>query len=93
MSENVKRLKRRVGLFLFWASWLLWGLMLIVPFVLDADATTITVAATSLLVAAEVSFAVSLLLLGRPFYQAFKVKVRLLWGKLTGKSSCVESSD
>jgi len=90
----MSRLKRTVGLFLFWASWLLWGLMLLIPFLLDADATTITVTATALLVAAEVSFAVSLLLLGRPFYRAFKDKVKTLWGRIRGREKAeVESLD
>ncbi|NWF36232.1 transporter suffix domain-containing protein [Mariprofundus sp. KV] len=85
MSERLSRLKRSIGLFLFWASWLLWGLMLLVPFVMEADASRVAVTATALLVAAEISFAVSLLLLGRPFYQAFKERIKSLWVKLRGE--------
>lgn len=81
----MSQLKRSVGLFLFWASWLLWGLILLVPFVMDADATTVTVTATALLIAAEISFAVSLLLLGCPFYHAVKARVKILWVKLRGR--------
>jgi hypothetical protein len=74
------------GLCLFWVSWLLWGLMLMAPFVLEADAETITMVVTALLVAAEVSFFVSLLLLGKPFYQAFKARLKSYWYKQTGRS-------
>ncbi|ATX82482.1 hypothetical protein Ga0123462_1624 [Mariprofundus ferrinatatus] len=78
--------KRGLGLFLFWISWLLWGLMLVAPFLIDAEASTIAVAATTLLVAAELSFAASLLLLGRPFYDAFKAKLRPLWRRVRGSN-------
>lgn len=81
--QNYNRL---LGLCLFWVSWLLWGLMLMVPFVLEADAATITMVVTVLLVAAEVSFFVSLLLLGKPFYQALKAKLKSYWYKQTGRS-------
>jgi len=83
MSEKMRRLKRSFGLFLFWVSWLLWGVMLLVPLLLDADLTTMTVTATVLLVAAEVSFALSILLLGRPFYHAVKARVKALWGRIS----------
>jgi len=77
--------KRILGLFLFWLSWLLWALVLVAPFVLDADVETIAMLATAILVAAEISFIVSLLLLGRPFYQAIKQRLKLLWCNMTGK--------
>jgi len=87
MSEKMSQFKRSCGLFLFWSSWLLWGMVLIVPFVFDADATTITVTVTSLLVAAELSFAASLLFLGRPFYDAFKAKLKPLWQRISGNNA------
>ena len=71
----MQRCKRISGLCLFWVSWLLWGLVLMVPFVLEADAVTITMITTVLLVSAEVSFFASLFLLGKPFYQAFKARI------------------
>ena len=92
MSKQVSRLKQRFGLFLFWVSWLLWGVMLVIPFLFDTDATTITLTVTSLLVAAEASFAISLLLLGRPFYYAFKVKVKRVWHRVRGKFEVEEVS-
>lgn len=81
------KFKHYLGLFLFWLSWLLWLLVLLMPFVLDAEVATITIVSTSLLVAAEISFVASLLLLGRPFYQAIKQRLKFIWGKLTGKGS------
>jgi len=87
MSEHKSRIKRTLGLLLFWSSWLLWGAMLIVPFMLDSDATTITLIVTSLLVAAEVSFAASLLLLGRPFYNAVKAQLKPLWQRVSGNNA------
>jgi len=89
-DQHVKPLhtfKRMLGLFLFWLSWLLWVLVLLMPFVLDAEVETIAIVSTSLLVAAEISFAVSLLLLGRPFYQAIKQRMKSIWCKLTGRQS------
>ena len=80
----MQKYKHVLGLWLFWASWLLWGLMVIVPFALDADVATIAMLTTALLVAAEVSFFTSLLLLGKPFYQALKARLKLYWRKLTG---------
>ena len=71
--------KRISGLFLFWLSWLLWVLVVIAPFVLDAEVTTISMVSGSLLVAAEISFIVSLLLLGRPFYQDLKQRFHIIW--------------
>jgi len=75
-------MKRRSGLLLFWLSWLLWGVVFVVPFVLDGNIETIAVLTTSLLVAAEVCFALSLLLLGRPFLDAIKARVRSLWHQI-----------
>jgi len=85
--KPLQQFKRFLGLFLFWLSWLLWVLVLLMPFVLDAEVATITIVSTSLLVAAEISFAASLLLLGRPFYQAIKQRLKSIWCKLTGKES------
>ena len=82
----MQKYKRLLGLCLFWVSCLFWGLMLMVPFVLDADAATITMVVTALLVMAEVSFFASLLLLGKPFYQALKVRMKPYWSKFTGRS-------
>jgi len=81
----LQKFKRMLGLFLFWLSWLLWVLLLVAPFVLDAEVATIAMVSTSLLVAAEISFAVSLLLLGRPFYQAIKQRLKCIWFKIIGK--------
>ncbi|MBL4775070.1 MAG: transporter suffix domain-containing protein [Mariprofundus sp.] len=74
-----------LGLFLFWLSWLLWALLLLVPFVLDAEVETIAVLSTSLLVVAEVSFLISMALLGRPFYLAIKLRVKTLWQQIFTK--------
>ncbi len=83
----MQKMKRLFGLFLFWLSWALWALVLVVPFVLDADVETIAVVTTTVLVAAEVCFIVSLLLLGKPFYHAMKARVKALWFKFRGKNS------
>ncbi|GAV20787.1 hypothetical protein MMIC_P1761 [Mariprofundus micogutta] len=79
------KFKRVLGLSLFWASWILWAAMLFVPFVLDTDAATITIVVTTCLVVAEVSFIVSLFLLGKPFYQAFKARLKPYLFKLTAR--------
>jgi len=71
------KFKRILGLLLFWLSWMLWVVMFVVPFVLDAEVATLAMISTSLIVAAEISFFVSLLLLGRPFYQATKQRLKL----------------
>jgi len=85
----LRKFKRILGLSLFWLSWLLWALVIVVPFVLDAEVATIAMISTSLLVAAEISFIVSLLLLGRPFYQAVKLHFNIIWHKIvnSGKKS------
>lgn len=85
--NEVKKLKWLLGLFLFWLSWLLWLLVFIVPFVMDGDVETIAVATTSVLVAAEVCFIVSLLLLGKPFYHAMKARLKALWLNHVAKKS------
>ncbi|MBN4073383.1 transporter suffix domain-containing protein [Mariprofundus ferrooxydans] len=72
-------MKRMLGLCLFWLSWLLWGLVLLVPLVSDADLETIAVRTTALIVVSEVCFAVSIFLLGRPFYAAIKMRVKSVW--------------
>ncbi|PJA32288.1 MAG: hypothetical protein CO187_04745 [Zetaproteobacteria bacterium CG_4_9_14_3_um_filter_53_7] len=86
----MRKFKWLSGLILFWASWLLWGLFLLLPFVSDADAATTTMVATGVLVVAEVSFFASLLLLGKPFYQAFKARLKPFWLKVTGRSPEVD---
>lgn len=73
------------GLFLFWLSWLLWISGLVAPFVLLSDVASIAAVSASLLVAAEISFALSLLLLGRPFYQAIKQRLKFIWFNVVGK--------
>jgi len=93
MNGKVKRFKRSLGLFLFWGSWLLWAVLLLVPLLPDADAATVTVTVTALLVAAELSFAVSLLLLGKPFHHAFKAKIKVLWFRLRGEREGLEPLD
>jgi len=75
----LRKFKRILGLSLFWLSWLLWALVIVVPFMLDAEVATLAMISTSLLVAAEISFFVSLLLLGRPFYQAIKQRLKISW--------------
>jgi len=85
-ASPLQKFKRILGLFLFWLSWLLWALVVIVPFTLDAEVATIAMISTSLLVAAEISFIVSLLLLGRPFYQAIKQRIKAAWHKITNSS-------
>jgi len=82
----LQKFKRILGLFLFWLSWLLWVLVVVMPFVLDVEVATIAMISTSLLVAAEISFIVSLLLLGRPFYQAIKQRLKINWYKITNSS-------
>ncbi|MDQ6995955.1 MAG: transporter suffix domain-containing protein [Mariprofundus sp.] len=79
------KFKRMLGLLLFWLSWLLWALVLAMPFVLNADVTSIAMVSTSLLVAAELSFIVSLLLLGRPFYQAIKQRLKSILFRIKDK--------
>ncbi|OIO70758.1 MAG: hypothetical protein AUJ57_08140 [Zetaproteobacteria bacterium CG1_02_53_45] len=81
----MQKFKRQLGLCLFWASWLLWGVLPALPFVLDADGATTAMVATGLLVAAEVSFFGSLLLLGKPFYQLFKARLKPYWLTVTGR--------
>jgi len=85
----LQRFKRMSGLFLFWLSWLLWVLVFVIPFMLDAEVATLAMISTSLLVAAEISFIGSLLLLGRPFYQAVKLHFNTIWHKIvnSGKKS------
>jgi len=72
-------MKRIIGLVLFWGSSLLWILGLSLPWMLDGDAITLAERVAMLLVVAEISFAVSLLLLGRPFYEAVKQRLILIW--------------
>ncbi len=86
LGDLMQKYKRLLGLCLFWASWLFWGLMLIVPFIFDAEAATITMVMAALLVVAEVSFFASLLLLGKPFYLALKARLKPFWLKLRGCS-------
>ena len=78
--------KRMLGLSLFWASWLIWGLVLLVPFVFEADAETVAMLVAAMLASAEVCFVVSLFLLGKPFYLAFKARLRPYWNKVSGRS-------
>jgi len=86
MTVSAQKIKRILGLFLFWLSWLLWALILIVPFVLDAEVETIAVLTTSLLVVAEASFLISMALLGRSFYHAIKARVKALWQQFFAKN-------
>jgi len=83
----LQRFKRLLGLLLFWLSWLLWVLVLVMPFALDAEVATIAMVSTSLLIAAEISFIMSLLLLGRPFYQAVKQRLKHIWHQIFKKKS------
>ncbi len=78
-------MKRLVGLALFYLSWLLWGLILLVPFMLDMDLDRLAVLTTSLIVAAEVCFALSMLLLGKAFYLAVKARLKSCWQYSRGK--------
>ncbi len=80
----MNRFKRGLGYILFGLSWLFWGLMFVVPFAVDADAATLATISTSLLITAEVLFPVSILLLGRPFYEAFKARLKPVWRRITG---------
>ncbi|MDQ6967689.1 MAG: transporter suffix domain-containing protein [Mariprofundaceae bacterium] len=77
-------MKRRFGLFLFWFSWLLWGLVLFVPFVVDADLETIAMLTTLLIAISEGCFWLSLLLLGKSFYLAVKSRVLQFWRQCFG---------
>jgi len=72
-------MKRMLGLLLFSLSWLLWGLVFLVPFLVDAELETQAVITTALIVTAEICFALSLLLLGKPFYVSIKVRLKSLW--------------
>jgi len=72
-------MKRMLGLVSFYLSWLLWGLILLFPFVLDVGLERLAVITTSLIVAAEVCFALSLLLLGKAFYHAAKARLKSGW--------------
>jgi len=80
-----RQFKRMLGLFLFWLSWLLWALVLVAPFVMDVDVEAMAMFATAMLVVAEISFIVSLLLLGRDFYQAIKQRLRYICLTVIGK--------
>ena len=82
----MKRFKRGLGYTLFGLSWLFWGLMFVVPFAVDADAATLATISTSLLITAEIFFPLSILLLGRPFYEAFKARVKAAWQRRAGKT-------
>jgi hypothetical protein len=82
----LKRFKRGLGYSLFGLSWLLWGLMFVVPFVVDASAVTLATISTSLLITAEILFPISILLLGRPFYDVFKARLKPVWLKITGRN-------
>jgi len=72
-------MKRVLGLFLFALSWLLWGLVLLMPLMLDAKLETIAVRTTALIITSELCFALSLLLLGKPFYLAMKMRLKSCW--------------
>lgn len=85
----MQRFRRQAGLALFWLSWLLWGVIPVLPFVL-ADVTRVAIVSTALVVISESAFFISLLLLGRPFYLAFKAKVRRLWMKVSGRQVSLE---
>jgi len=77
--------KRVLGLSLFWGSWLIWGLAPVMPFVLEMDAATVAMIVATMLASAEVCFVASLFLLGKPFYLAFKARLKPYWGRLRGK--------
>ena len=64
-------LKKTIGYTLFTWSFVGWGLTLVVPFAGLTPAMLATVV-TGLIVTAEVAFALSLLLLGREFWQRIK---------------------
>jgi len=72
-------MKRVLGLVLFSLSWLLWGLVLLIPFVLEADLESLAVITTALIVTSEICFALSLFLLGKPFYIAMKMRLKSCW--------------
>jgi len=78
-------MKRTLGLVLFWGSLLLWVFALSLPWLVDADAISLAAWVTVLLIVSEIMFAVSLYLLGRPFYEAVKQWFILFWRKITGK--------
>ncbi|TLS66512.1 transporter suffix domain-containing protein [Mariprofundus erugo] len=82
----MQRFKRLAGLGLFCFSWMLWGVIPLLPFIADADGATIAAWTTAVLVVSELCFYVSLLLLGRPFYLAFKAGMKGLWYKLRGRA-------
>jgi len=52
--------------------------------VVDSDPINLAEQVTVLLVASEIIFTASLWLLGRPFYEAIKQRLILLWRKMTG---------
>jgi len=82
----LKRFKRGLGYVLFGLSWLFWGLMFVVPFVVDASAATLATISTSLLITAEICFPLSILLLGRPFYDTFKARLKPIWQRIIGRN-------
>ncbi|MDQ6969505.1 MAG: transporter suffix domain-containing protein [Mariprofundus sp.] len=77
-------MKRLLGLVLFYLSWLLWGVILIVPFML-VELDRLAVLTTSLIVAAEICFALSILLLGKAFYLAIKTRLKSYWQYCRGE--------
>jgi len=80
-------MKRGIGLILFWASSLLWLVALSLPWLLNMDAASMAGMIAALLVISEISFAMSLFLLGRPFYQTIKIRCISLWRKISGNST------
>jgi len=80
----VQGFKRLLGLSLFWASWMIWGLVLIVPFLFELDADNMAMLVAAMLASAEVCFVISLFFLGKPFYLAFKARLRPYWNRVRG---------
>ncbi len=64
-------LKRNTGYFLLVISLLAWSLVLVVPF-LDFNKTQIVAISTSLIIAGEVTFYLSILLLGKEMWEKIK---------------------
>lgn len=81
-ARNWNSLRRSAGLTLFWLSWLLWGVLLAVPLMID-EGPSMAASAGAIVVVSELCFAASLLLLGRPFYDAFKANVHRQWARFT----------
>lgn len=81
---NAQVCKRRLGLLLFTWSWIPWLLLPLLPFVSEMEAKEMAATSVMLIASAEISFALSLLLLGRDFYHAVKMRLAIMRNRMRG---------